>query len=113
MEEYLEFNNKIIADKEQELERVKSQELPNLLNDDDYRLWLQSRVNIDSSLQDLIQSQAAYISAMKRFKIKIDEDNSYCLDFKIYDLPNTLKVVSIAGDKITLSSTVLEGANDE
>jgi chromosome segregation ATPase len=113
MEEYLTFTNKIIGDKEQELERVKGQELPNLLNDDDYRLWLQSRVNIDKPLQDLITAQNGYVSAMRKFKTKIDEDNSYCLDFKVFDLPNTLKVVSIVGDKITLSSTVLEGDTDE
>ena len=98
---------------QKELDRAKGQELPNLLNDDDYRLWLQSRVNIDSSLQDLIQCQAAYISAMKAFKNKALEDNCHCLNFALYDLPNNLKIVSIVGDKVMLSSAVLEGDTDE
>ena len=113
MEEYLDFTNKIISEKEEELTRVKGQELPDLINDDDYRLWLQSRVNIDSSLQDLITAQKGYISAMKAFKNKAMEDNCHCFDFNVFDLPKTLKVVSIVGDKVTLSSTVLEGDTDE
>ena len=78
------------------------QNLPPLEDDQRFRKFVISRVNLDKHLKPLLTAQSNYISALQSF-IQIGKDNADGLEnFNVFDLSFDMPLIALENNKIVL-----------
>jgi hypothetical protein len=98
------LENEFIPGSEKALADIQSQPLPDKLSDPDFRAWLTSRVLLDESIERLIKANKEALEAQREFR-ELAVKYPQCLEFKLYELPESIKALEIdSKGKIVLSN---------
>jgi len=98
------LENELIPCYEKSLADIESQPLTDKLSNPEFRAWLTSRVLLNDYIERLIKANDEILNAQKDFK-ELALEHPECLEFKIFELPETLKVLEIdSKGKVVLST---------
>ncbi|BAY80537.1 hypothetical protein NIES25_70250 (plasmid) [Nostoc linckia NIES-25] len=98
------LENEFIPGCEKQLDDLNNQPLPDKLSSPEFRAWLTSRVLLDESIAWLIKANKEALEAQREFR-ELAVKYPQCLEFKLYELPESIKVLEIdSKGKIVLSN---------
>ncbi|MHC5827054.1 MAG: hypothetical protein ACYT04_67080, partial [Nostoc sp.] len=79
---------------EKQLDDLNNQPLPEKLSNSEFRAWLNSRVILNNSIEQLTKAYQELLKANRIFRAQA-VDFPECLEFKLDELPESIKVLEI------------------